>query len=321
MHFDPRALPTPHLSWAIGSLASIGGSGGWFYDLLTKAGISHSLAHTLVEFVLRPLEVVLVLVLAWVIGRYGGRVVRRLVARVGQPSAHRSHSARAAARLQTTAAVSANVWRFIVAIFAVAIILGMLGIDLDPLLASATIIGATLGFGAQLIVRDYLSGFLLTVEDQFGIGDSIAVNGISGTVEDVSLRVTKVRVSDGSLVYVPNGDIRLLSNTSRGWAKAVVEVDVPIGSSEDLERSIEVVTEAAKKVGEEAPAAAGCTQPPEVLGLVATDGNFGKLRVLLRTNHSHRATVERTLRSTVVGELADAGLLSEPPTPPASEAG
>jgi moderate conductance mechanosensitive channel len=319
MHFEPRALAGTHLSWAIGT-ASIGGSGGWFYDLLRKAGVSRSLAHTLVEFVLRPLEVVLVVVIAWAVGRYGGRVVRRLVARVGQSGAQRSHSARAAARLQTTAAVSANVWRFIVAIFAVAIVLGMLGIDLTPLLASATIIGATLGFGAQLAVRDYLTGFLLTIEDQFGIGDTVSVNGITGTVEDVTLRVTKVRVPDGSLVFVSNGDIRLLSNTSRGWAKAVVEVDVPIASSEDLERSIEVVTDAAKKVAEQAPQTAGCTQPPEVLGLVATDGNFGKLRVMLRTNHSHRASMERTLRSTVVGELADAGLWSEP-TPPSTEVG
>ncbi len=307
----PWAAATPRLSWAAVS-ASIGGGGGWFYDLLRKAGVSRSLAHTLVEFVLRPLEVVLVVFVAWLFGRYGGRAVRRVVARLGQGGANRSHSARAGARLQTTAAVSANVWRFLVLVLAVAIILGMLGIDLTPLLASATIIGATIGFGAQQAVRDYLSGFLLTIEDQFGIGDAVSVNGVTGTVEDVSLRVTKIRVADGSLVYLPNGDIRLLANTSRGWAKAVVEVDVPIGSSEALERSIEVVTEAAQRVAEQAPAAAGCTQAPEVLGLVATDGNSGKLRVMLRTNHGHRLSMERALRSTIVGELADAGLWSDP---------
>src|SRR4029077_492010 len=108
----------------------------------------------------------------------------------------------------------ANVWRFIVAIFAIAIILGMIGINLTPLLASATIVGATIGFGAQQLVRDYLSGFLLTVEDQFGIGDTISVDGTTGTVEDVSLRVTQVRAEDGSIVYLPNGDIRALRNSS-----------------------------------------------------------------------------------------------------------
>ena len=126
----------------------------------------------------------------------------------------------------------------------------MLGINLTPLLASATVIGATIGFGAQALVRDYLSGFLLTVEDQFVIGDSIAVNGVSGTVEDVSLRVTRVRAVDGSLVYVPNGEIRQLTNASRGWAKAVVEVTVPIASTAALERATRVAMDAATRVAE-----------------------------------------------------------------------
>ena len=91
----------------------------------------------------------------------------------------------------------------------------MLGINLTPLLASATIIGATLGFGAQQIIRDYLSGFLLTVEDQFSVGDSITVDGTGGVVEDVTMRVTRVRGLDGTIYFVPNGDIRLLANTSR----------------------------------------------------------------------------------------------------------
>ena len=197
----------------------------------------------------------------------------------------------------------------------IGIILEMLGINLTPLLASATVIGATIGFGAQSLVRDYLSGFLLTIEDQFVIGDSISVNNVIGTVEDLSLRVTRVRVADGSLVYVPNGDIRQLANASRGWAKAVVEVAVPIESAAELARATEVVTEAANRIANEAPEAAGCTQPAEVLGLVATDGANGTLRVMLRTNHGHRATIERMLRGAIIGALADAGLLAPPADP------
>ena len=97
-----------------------------------------------------------------------------------------------------------------------AIILGIIGINLTPLLASATIIGATLGFGAQLIVRDYFSGFLLTLEDQYGIGDSITIGAVSGVVEDLTLRVTRLRAIDGTVYFVANGDIRQLANTSRG---------------------------------------------------------------------------------------------------------
>ena len=318
MTLTPRALGAPHLNWAIPIPASIGGNGGWFYDLLRKAGVSSSLAHTLVEFVLRPLEIVLVAAAAWVVARFGARVVRRVVLRIWSPAASRSSSPRAASRVTTAAAVMANAWRFVIAVFAIAIVLGMLGINLTPLLASATIIGATVGFGAQTLIRDYLSGFLLTVEDQFAIGDIIAINAVTGTVEDLSLRVTRVRVADGSLVYLPNGDIRQVANTSRGWAKAVVEVSVPITSAEGLERITDVVTQAAGRVASEAAAAAGCTQAPEVLGLVATGGGSGTLRVMLRTNHTHRSSVERTLRGAVVGALADAGLWPEPTANPAN---
>jgi len=300
------------VSWAHPLTGALGGNGGWFYDLLVKAGVSSSLAHTLVEFVVRPLEIVLIVAVAWLAARLGARVVRRLVVRMGRPAAQRSASPRADSRVNTTAAVMANVWRFFVWVVAIAIILGTLGINLTPLLASATVIGATIGFGAQALVRDYLSGFLLTVEDQFVIGDSIAVNGVTGIFEDLSLRVTQVRAADGSLIYVPNGEIRLLTNTSRGWAKALVEVSVPITSTDDLERATQVLTEAARRVAAEAPAAAGCREPPEVLGLVATAGTTGTLRVMLRANHSHRATIERALRAAVAGALPDAGLLSEP---------
>ncbi len=308
MPFTPRAPGSTRLSSGIGQLGAIGGNQGWFYDLFRKAGVSPSVAHTLVEFVVRPLEVVLVGVCAWLAARYGAKVLRRVVLHMGAQAATLSASPRAGSRVSTNAAVMANAWRFLVAVVAAAIVLGMLGIDLTPLLASATVIGATIGFGAQALVRDYLSGFLLTVEDQYVIGDTIAVNGITGTVEDLSLRVTRVRSVDGSLVYVPNGDIRQLTNRSRGWAKAVVEVDVPIRSAADLSLATEVVTEAARALVAAAPPAAGCTQEPEALGLVSTSGDSGTLRVLVRVNHGHRAALERELRAAMVGALADAHL-------------
>ena len=103
----------------------------------------------------------------------------------------------------------ANVWRFFVFVVAGAIVLGMLGINLTPLLASATIIGATLGFGAQQIVRDYFSGILMTMEDQYNVGDSVTVGGVTGVVEEVTMRLTRFRGVDGTIFVIPNGDIRL----------------------------------------------------------------------------------------------------------------
>ena len=131
--------------------------------------------------------------------------------------------------------VVANVWRFFVFVVAGAIVLGMLGINLTPLLASATIIGATLGFGAQQIVRDYFSGILMTVEDQYNVGDSVTVGGVTGVVEDVTMRLTRFRGVDGTIYIIPNGDIRLVGNLSRGWARAVVDLTLPGASAADLD--------------------------------------------------------------------------------------
>ena len=114
-------------------------------------------------------------VLALIVARLGLRVIRRVLERVASQAATRRARERAGARVATMSGVLANVWRFFVFVVAGAIVLGMLGINLTPLLASATIIGATLGFGAQQIVRDYFSGVLMTMEDQYNVGDSIAV--------------------------------------------------------------------------------------------------------------------------------------------------
>ncbi len=112
--------------------------------------------------------------------------------------------------------VVANVWRFFVFVVAGAIVLGLLGINLTPLLASATIIGATLGFGAQQIVRDYFSGILMTMEDQYNVGDSVTIGDVTGVIEEVTMRLTRFRGVDGTMFVIPNGDIRLIGNLSRG---------------------------------------------------------------------------------------------------------
>ena len=113
--------------------------------------------------------------------------------------------------------------------------LGMLGINLTPLLASATIIGATLGFGAQQIVRDYFSGILMTMEDQYNVGDSVTVGGVTGVVEEVTMRLTRFRGVDGTIFIIPNGDIRLVGNLSRGWARAIVDLTLPGAGAADLD--------------------------------------------------------------------------------------
>ena len=121
----------------------------------------------------------------------------------------------------------------------VIVILGRLGVNVGPLIASAGIVGIAIGFGAQTIVRDFLSGVFMILENQYGVGDVVTVNGITGTVEDVGLRITTIRDVDGTVWYVANGSVTELGNRSQGWSVAVV--DVPVAHSADLEQAKEVL--------------------------------------------------------------------------------
>ncbi len=232
--------------------------------------------------------------------------------------------------MSTVSAVVANVWRFLVFVIAVAICLGIIGINLTPLLASATIIGATLGFGAQLIVRDYFSGFLLTLEDQYGIGDTITVGTVSGVVEDLTLRVTSVRAVDGTVYTIANGDIRQLANVSRGRAQAVVDLTLPGSSATDLPCARAVIEEAARRVAGSAQFAGHATEPPVLVTLIASTESTLTLRLTLHTVPGQRDAARRApcARRPIVdlsrAELWPAPMTDpEPPpgTPPSSRAG
>jgi small conductance mechanosensitive channel len=285
--------------------------GGWLYDLLTKLGVRAETAKTVTDLIVRPVGILLVVLVAVLVARYGGKAIRRVLERLANQTATHSGSERAGARVTTMAGLVANIWRFFVSIVAGAIILGMLGVNLTPLLASATIIGATIGFGAQQIVRDYFSGFLMTVEDQYSVGDSIAIgptaDPLTGVVEDVTMRLTRLRGVDGTIFYVPNGDIRLVGNLSRGWARAVVDLTLPGGSAADLGEVRTIIVEAARRVAERPAFAPHCTQPPTVVGTVAADAATLTIRLMLHTVPSQRDALERALREEAIATLARAG--------------
>jgi small conductance mechanosensitive channel len=240
--------------------------------------------------------------------------------RVARKAGGRS-GARTEARVTTMAGLAANIWRFFVLIIAVAIVLGMLGINLTPLLASATIIGATLGFGAQQIVRDYFSGILMTVEDQYNVGDSVIVGGVSGVVEEVTMRLTRFRSVDGTIYAIPNGDIRLVGNLSRGWARAVVDLVLPGTSAADLDRVRQVIEEAAHRVAAMTEFAGHITEPPKLVGLLSADATTITMRVMLHTVPSQRDALTRALREESVAALARAGLWPAEVTPPTASPG
>jgi len=304
----------------LGTTNQVDQGGGWLYHLLTKLGVSPGTASTVTDLIIRPLSILVVVLVALIAARYGAKLIRRAFERIANQTATRSGSQRAGARVTTMSGVMANVWRFFVFVVAGAIVLGMLGINLTPLLASATIIGATLGFGAQQIVRDYFSGVLMTMEDQYNVGDSVIVGGVTGVIEDVTMRLTRFRGVDGTVYVIPNGDIRLIGNLSRGWARAVVDLTLPGAAAADLDTVRRVIQEAAHRVASQPEFAARTTEPPNLVGLFAADASTITMRVTILTVPSQRDALTRALREEAVSALARAQLWPADATPPAAPA-
>jgi moderate conductance mechanosensitive channel len=199
-----------------------------------------------------------------------------------------------------------------VAVWTVAVLLvvGELGISLGPLIAGAGIVGVALGFGAQSLVRDYLSGFFMLLENQLGVGDGIElmVSGqmVTGKVEAVSLRTTELRAYDGTLHIVPNGNVLLVSNKSRGWARVIVDVAVAFG--EDLGRVRTVLEELFAEIKEEERFQGAFFTGPEMLGLEKLGSTDVVVRVVGETRPSRRGDLERELRARIKQRFIERGI-------------
>jgi len=279
---------------------------GWLYDLLVWVGVNHATANHLQQVVLKPVVVVIILLVAVLVGWLGSRIIRHWIGAVARRATRRADSPRAAARAVTITAMVANIWRVVIGVIAVFVALGTLGINLTPLLAGATVVGATIGFGAQSVVRDLLAGFLLIVEDQFDIGDTLTVGTTTGTVEDLSLRVTRLRGLDGTIWFVPNGEIRTLANTSRGWAEAMVDIAVP--ATADVDDVLRAVTDAANVVATDTRYAPSCLAAPRLWGVVAADAATMTVRVSVRTTTAERERIARAVRREVLRALHALGV-------------
>lgn len=283
---------------------------GWLFDLLQWAGVSQPTAAHVQQVIVKPVTVAVVLLLAAALGWLGNRAIRHWIGAAVRRAAARADSPRAERRAVTLTAMLANIWRVVVAVIAVLVALGTVGINLTPLLAGATVVGATLGFGAQSMVRDLLAGFLMTMEGQFDIGDAITVGDVSGVVEDLTLRITRLRAVDGTVWFVANGEIRKLGNTARGWARATVDTSVPPAA--DVDAALAAVREAADAVAADPATASACIEPPVVSGVVASAIDSLTVRVTIRTTPGERDRLERALHAEVARRLRAAGVFAPP---------
>jgi moderate conductance mechanosensitive channel len=260
----------------------------------------------------RPAQVLLILVVAFVVNRLLRRAIRRLVASMTKEKVRRgldslrptvldnSDELPTLRRLQRAetiggllqSATSVTVWGM-----AVLTALETIGVNLGPLVAGAGIAGVALGFGAQNLVRDLISGIFMLLEDQYGIGDVIDVGPAVGTVEGVGLRSTRVRDVDGVLWHVPNGEIRRVGNMSQGWSRALLDVEVAWSS--DLRQATEVIRRVAEELWKDEQWSGLLLEQPEVWGVEELGANGVKIRLVAKTRPLEQWKVERELRARI----------------------
>jgi small-conductance mechanosensitive channel len=184
--------------------------------------------------------------------------------------------------------------------------LGEFGVNLAPFIASAGIVGVALGFGAQSLVKDFLSGIFMLLEDQYGVGDIIDVGETSGVVEVVNLRTTRIRDINGTLWHVPNGEIRRVANQSQEWARAVLDIEVAYGTN--LAEAMEVIKRVADEVWEEAPENATVLEEPEVWGIEAFGESSIAIRLVMKVEPAEQYATARLVRGRIKEAFEDAGI-------------
>lgn len=207
-------------------------------------------------------------------------------------------------RADTLDSVLGSTVNVVVGVVVLVTVMQQLGWNVGPILASAGIVGVAVGFGAQSLVKDLISGIFMLLEDQYGVGDTIDIGTVSGTVEAVALRITRIRDASGTLWYCRNGEILRVGNQSQGWSRAVVDVRVdPVGS---LDRAREVLAHTAAKLAADPSYAAVVLAEPTVSfgGDMAAAGLH--LQVTVKTASGEQSRVASELRRRIRAALAEA---------------
>ena len=274
--------------------------------------------------VAKPLYIVLIFIAAFLLRYLVHRTINRLTRGNGttpkllRPLKERRGemgadllSERRLQRARTIGSVLKSLTSFVIFGLAVMYALKSLGIELAPILASAGVVGVAVAFGAQNLVRDFLSGMFMMVEDQYGVGDIVDLGEAIGTVEAVGLRVTTLRDLNGTVWYVRNGEILRVGNSSQGFAVAVV--DFPIAHASDVERAIEVARDVATDAASREPLSKDVLEPPEMLGVDQITSDTITLRLTVKVRPSKQWSVQRRLRAAIKRAYDDEDI--HPPYP------
>lgn len=209
-------------------------------------------------------------------------------------------------RARTLASLLRAVGTTLVLIVAAMMALREIGLDITPLIAGAGVAGLAIGFGAQSLIKDIVAGFFILLEDQFHVGDVIQAGGVSGQVERMTLRMTIVRDLQGTVHFIPNGEIKVASNLTKEWSRAVLEIGV--GYEEDVDRVMAVLTEVGHSLADDETFGTLVLEPPQVLGVEALADSQVTIRMLAKTLPLKQWEVARELRRRIKARFDREGI-------------
>ena len=237
-----------------------------------------------------------------VIGLLLLKLGRLIIARIAANRVKKNPGA--AQRSETFKSIVSSVFSYIMFFILATAVLRLFGVDVTSILAAAGVVGIALAFGAQTLVKDLLSGLFIWGEHSYAVGDLVSINGLDGTVEAITIRTTSIRNYNGNVYIIPNGDIRVITNMSRGFKRAIVNVPCPY--EENQERLVAMVKEEMEIAAREVE---GFSQVPDVMSIVAFDKNSVRLQVAVVCPIGEHWRIERELRTRIKARFDKEGII------------
>lgn len=272
--------------------------------------------------VARPGAIVLIIIVGFVFRWFVCRAIDRVVRRASKGAVpgvlegtraggiladlHPGSKERREQRAITMGSLLKSVATGIILAIVVVMVLDQFNVNIAPIIASAGIVGVAFGFGAQNLVKDFLSGIFMILEDQYGVGDVVDLGEASGTVEAVGLRVTRLRDVNGTVWYVRNGEILRVGNQSQNWARTVL--DITVSYDADLDQVQQILAEEATAMFEDPRFHDVIIEPPEVWGVERFDKDGAVVRVVLKTAPLQQWLVARSMRQRIKTRFDAAGI-------------
>lgn len=239
----------------------------------------------------------LIIVMFIIIRSIGRRVINRMFDRAA------SHRKMSSGRIITLQKLVVNLFSYVLIFVFAGILFKQFGLEIGTLIAGAGVVGLAIGFGAQGLVSDVVTGFFILLEKQMEVGDYVTIGGVDGIVEEVGLRTTHIRAFDGTLSYMPNREISTIQNHSRGNMRALV--DIGIAYEENIDQAVKVLQEACDRVK---ASNENIIEGPSVLGVQALGSSDVVIRIISKTRNGEQWAVERELRQALKEALEANGI-------------